>query len=108
MKQVRCQNHRQHFSGDKSCGKFLVSIPDCILSALKVLEGEEEGKIIVQCGSCRSVRFAEIKYVGGELTWESVVEKPNLGEKLKFKNISFASEAPLIGVEGGEDGKNVE
>jgi hypothetical protein len=98
MNKISCQNNRQA-SRYKKCNKFLLSVPDCVLSLLKSLEGEEEAKIIVNCSSCRAVRFAEILYVNGELTFRSIVDKPDLGTKILFKNRDVCSEAPLIEME---------
>lgn len=99
MNKINCQNNRQTPRGPMKCNKFLLSLPDCVLSLLKSLEGEDEAKIIVNCSSCRTVRFAEIKYVNGKLTFQSIPDKPELGNKILFKNRDVSSEAPLVGVE---------
>jgi hypothetical protein len=101
MVKITCQNSRLKNEGPEKCDKFLVSVPEWVLSGLKMLEGEPEGVIVVQCQSCRSARFAEIKYVKGKLAFISVIKKPELGEKHKFKIVEACSEAPLI--EGKEE-----
>jgi hypothetical protein len=97
MVKICCQNKRvQPNKGPDKCDRFLISLPNWVLSALKTLEGEEEGKIILKCHSCRGDSFVEIKFINGEISFVAVEGMPNLGEKLKFKNVDARSEAPLI------------
>jgi hypothetical protein len=67
-----------------------------MLSVLKSLEGDPEGKIIVQCHSCRGARFVQIGYKGGALYFKAVDAKPDLGEVVTFSNKKTCSEVGLI------------
>jgi hypothetical protein len=74
-----------------------------VLTQLKFLEGDPDGKIILRCPSCHGdFRFVEIKYTDGKLTFETINEKPDLGKVIEFENVVICSEAGIV---GGKNGK---
>jgi hypothetical protein len=104
MRQITCQNtHISLGYGQYKCDRFLVGLPDWILTQLKLMEGDPEGKIIVRCPKCHgATRFAEIKYINGKLTFQILTDKIYLGEKVVFDDSLICAQAGLIGGEDGE------
>ena len=95
LRSLKCQNKRFKPQHDK-CYRFLVSLPECMISLLKTLEGDPDGRIIVHCHSCRNGNFSEIKFVNGKLTFNSLKEHPDLGEPLDFESDKIFSEISLV------------
>ena len=101
---LKCRNVYKNKEGkDTVCNHILASLPGWVLSQLRLLEGDSEGKLVFFCRSCKASRFAEIKYVDGKLTFEALLERPDFGKPLEFQEIINISEAPIIKLGGNDD-----
>ena len=96
MRSIKCQNERVGYKGKTSCNYELLSLPEWILTQLKLMEGDPEGKIVVHCHWCRGTRWAEIKYENGKLVFKSLKERPLLGEPAMFEDLSITSQSGLV------------
>ncbi len=108
MLSLRCQNIRlkpprrpteTNAMEKRKCFRQLITISDAVLTVLKTLEGDPEGKIIVHCPSCHHGNFAEIKYRDGKLTYESMTSVPDLGRAVKFESVIIFSPINLVSKE---------
>ena len=97
FRRLNCPNEYVNRDGQQvKCNHVLIVLPDWILTNLKLMEGDEEGIIKIHCSGCKGSKFGEIKYVGGELTYEALLFKPDLGVATKFQNELKCTEALLV------------
>jgi hypothetical protein len=94
LRSLNCQNKRLKPQNEK-CFRFLVSLPDCVISLLKSLEGDPDGRIIVRCHSCKNGNFSEIKFISGKLVFNALKDHPDLGKPIEFEDDKTFSEISL-------------
>ena len=76
------------------CGRFVVSIPDVMITILKSMQGDPDARLILRCPSCGKDkgRFSEVLFVNGKLTFRTMEERPSLGEVMEFEDIYVMAE----------------
>lgn len=106
---LHCANERMGSHGKEKCDRILISIPDWIITQLKLLEGDPEARIILRCPSCPSAgRFSKISFVDGKLAFQTITEELDLGKRLDYEDVSICSEAGLLEDHGKvKSGKSV-
>lgn len=102
MVHIRCQNVHIKNGRKIKCDKILLSIPQWILSGLKIKEGDDDGKLVLLCKYCSVGRFIEIKYIDGKLTFNTLIGKPDIGKEHKFQKVISISETEIVEESNGE------
>lgn len=94
MKKILCQNQRMVDGGvEPMCHRFEVSIPDVMVTLLRSLQGDPDGRIIVRCPACKDhSRFAEILVLDGKLTYRTIEGSVMLGDELVFDDVVITAE----------------
>jgi len=94
MYRIDCQNQRQANGKEVECERYMVSIPESVLTLLRAMQDDPEAKIITRCPSCGKGRgrFSEIRYVKDKLTFRTIEGTVDLGKPVIFDDVFVMAE----------------
>ena len=93
---ITCQNMRLVDGKAKECGRFLVDVPQVVLTMLRATQGDADARIIVRCPSCgHGGRFAEVRYTNDLLVFRTLEERVELGPAVVFEDVFVMAEGGL-------------